>query len=331
MPTGVMMVFLGVFVLVVIAGLLLGGGEDEEVKGRISQLASLEDFDAQKEAAAELGAEAALASKKKESMLGNVGKIITPHSIACKLEDMLERADVPLRANEFAAFVFLCFMGAMAVGMLVFKDTVIAVALAAVGFAAPFIWVKMMFYRRLKLFNHQILDTLVLLSNAVKAGYSMLQAMEMVAKETPPPMQKEFARVIREISLGVSIEDALTNMKERVPSDELDLMVTVVLIQRQIGGNLSEILDKIAHTIRERMRIHGEIRTLTAQGRISGMVVGGLPVGLGFILYFINPDYISLLWTYKSGWFCSYYLIILGIVMEIVGGLIILHITNIEV
>ncbi len=327
----VFLIFAGVFVVVLVVGFFFGGDDDEDVKGRISQFAS---FDAQVEEAQLIAEELGKTKGKKEKksdFLQRIGRIITPTGLAQKFEEMLEKADVPLRANEFAATVFLGFMVPLALGILLTRQNMLGLCFGAVGTLLPFIWVKIMSAQRLNRFNGQILDTLILLSNAVKAGYSMLQAMEMVARESPPPMGKEFSRVIREISLGVTIEEALNNLKDRVPSESLDLMVTVVLIQRQIGGNLSEILDKIAHTIRERTRILGEIQTLTAQGRISGLVIGGLPFGLGAILYLINPDYISLLWTYKKGWFASWYLIAFGIGMEAVGILIIMKITDIEV
>lgn len=327
----VFLIFAGVFVVVLVVGFFFGGDDDEDVKGRISQFAS---FDAQVEEAQEIAEELGKTKGKKEKksdFLQRIGRIITPTGLAQKFEEMLEKADVPLRANEFAAVVFLGFMIPLALGILLTRQNMVGLCLGLVGMVLPFVWVKLMSAQRLKRFNDQILDTLILLSNAVKAGYSMLQAMEMVARESPPPMGKEFGRVIREISLGVTIEESLNNLKDRVPSEELDLMVTVVLIQRQIGGNLSEILDKIAHTIRERSRIIGEIKTLTAQGRISGLVIGGMPFGLGIILYLINPGYISLLWSYEKGWFASWYLIAFGVGMEVLGMLIIMKITDIEV
>ena len=321
----------GVFLVVLIFALAFGGDDDEEVKGRISQFASFDENTDEEFAIAEELGKAKGKKDKKSDFLQQIGKIITPAAMAHKLETSLEKADLPFRANEYAAIVFLCAVAFFCVGALLVKDLLIGIVLGIVGMVLPFIYVNMAASNRLGRFNAQILDTLILLSNAVKAGYSMLQAMEMVAKESPAPMGKEFGRVIREISLGVTIEESLTNLKNRVPSDELDLMVTVVLIQRQIGGNLSEILDKIAHTIRERTRIRGEIQTLTAQGRISGLVIGALPFGLGGILYLINPSYMSLLWTYEQGAFKAYYIILFGIGMEVLGLAIIMKIMDIEV
>ena len=325
------LIVVGVFAVILIFAFVFSGDDDEEVKGRISQFASFDNNEGDEAAIAEELGKTKGKKEGRSDFLHQVGNLITPAALARKFEESLERADIPFRANEFAAIVFLSGVFFFCIGGVLLKELLIGIILGCVGLAIPFIWLKLAASKRLKLFNGQILDTLILLSNAVKAGYSMLQAMEMVAKESPAPMGREFGRVIREISLGVTIEEALTNLKNRVPSDELDLMVTVVLIQRQIGGNLSEILDKIAHTIRERTRIVGEIQTLTAQGRISGIVIGGLPFGLGGILYLINPDYMSLLWTYQQGWFKSYYLILFGIGMELTGLAIIMKITDIEV
>lgn len=285
---------------------------------------------------ADVGAASGEDAAKKRKAAGSAflqkfGQAITPKGLAARFEVLLEKADVPLRANEFAGIVFLAGILPSGGLWLVTQNGVLAFWCLIGGFSLPFLWLRFTYARRLRRFNDQMLDTLTLLANAVKAGYSMVQAMEMVAKESPPPMGTEFTRVIREVSLGVTIEEALGNLKERVPSSELDLMVTVIMIQRQIGGNLSEILESIAHTIRERNKLQGMISALTAQGRMSGLVIGGLPFALAVILYIINPEYMSLLWTFSSGAFHAYYLIIMCVMMELVGFIIIGKITNVEV
>ena len=317
---------------IIAAVFLLGGGdESKEVRDRINQFASPEALtDEASLAGDELG-------RKKDSagnLITNLGKIfqnLTPEGAVKWLAERLEKADVPLRPNEFAAIIFLSAAAGALFALVAYKSKVAAVIFAAIGSCGPFVWLKVMAWRRLNLFNGQMLDTLLLLSNAVKAGYSLLQAMEMIARETPPPMGKEFQRVVRETGLGITVEDALMNMRNRVPSDDLDLMVTVVLIQRQIGGNLSEILDKIAHTIRERARIMGQISTLTAQGRMSGAVIGGMPIALGFLISLINPGYMNTLFTYDDGLIKGWYLIIVGIILELVGFFFIWQIIDIEV
>jgi len=312
---------------------LLGGGDDsKDVKDRLNAFAG--EMADDEEALLRGGEEEGRKKEGVPNVLANMGKIfanLTPAGAASWLQERLEKADVLLRPNEFAALAFLSVTLGCLFGLVWYKSKVAAGLFAVIGGCVPFIWLRLAGWGRLQLFNGQMLDTLLLLSNAVKAGYSLLQAMEMIARETPPPMGKEFQRVVRETGLGVTVEDALVNMKNRVPSDDLDLMVTVVLIQRQIGGNLSEILDKIAHTIRERSRIMGEISTLTAQGKISGAVIGGMPIGLGFIISLINPGYINTLFTYNEGLIKGWYLIAVGVALELIGFFFIWKIIDIEV
>lgn len=320
-----LLIFAGVFAAVFAFASLIGGEDDEEVKNRMSMFASMGTE------AETVEVQEPKAKKKSNPVFQKIGQIITPKALAGRFEKLLEKADLPLRANEFAGMVFLAGMVPGGFMWLVTRKAVLAGGALVIGFGFPFIYLQMLYKKRLRMFNDQMLDTLTLLANAVKAGYSMVQAMEMVAKESPPPMGTEFSRLVREVSLGVTIEEAMNNLKARVPSDELDLMVTVIMIQRQIGGNLSEILESIANTIRERNKLNGMISALTAQGRMSGLVIGGLPFVLLGVLYSINPKYISLLWTYSRGAFHSYYLLILCIVMEVTGFIIISKITTVEV
>jgi tight adherence protein B len=322
------LIVLGV-IAVVLVFTMGGGDDDKEVQDRINQFAGAEGDEA-----TILKDDAGKGKKGGGTFLTSLGGVVanlTPAGLVNYLQERLERADILLRANEFAALIFLAACFGCLFGLVGYRNRGACVVFTIVGGLIPFVWLKLAAWRRLNLFNGQMLDTLLLLSNAIKAGYSLLQAMEMIARESPPPMGKEFQRVVRETSLGVTVEDALVNMKNRVPSDDLDLMVTVVLIQRQIGGNLSEILDKIAHVIRERARIMGQISTLTAQGRISGAVIGGMPIGLGFIISLINPGYINTLFTYDDNGIKGWYLIAVGCVFEAVGFFFIWKIIDIEV
>jgi energy-coupling factor transporter ATP-binding protein EcfA2 len=173
----------------------------------------------------------------------------------------------------------------------------------------------------------ELADSLGIMTNSLRAGYSFLQAMEMVAAEAPYPLGGEYKRTLREIQLGTPTETALNNMSHRVGSDDLELVVTAIITQRKVGGNLAEILDSIAGTIRERVRIQGEIKTLTAQGRISGLIIGLLPVALVAVLFVINPGYIGMLFTEPIG------LVLVGgaVIGEIVGVLIVKKIVDIKV
>ena len=266
-----------------------------------------------------------------KKIVANVGTIITPRGMAMRIAAELAKADVPLKANEYVAIQFLAVTLSLSFGMIIFKNIAVAVGLAVLGYFTPVVWVKIKKMQRVREFNEQILDTLIMLANGLKAGYSFLQAMEMVSREAPPPMGKELKRVLKENSLGVNLEDTLLALNDRVESEDWDLVTTVVLIQRQVGGNLAEILDKIGFVIRQRMRIKGDIQTKTAQAKISGLMVGALPIGIGFMIYLINPGFIMKLFTFKSGGFRGWFVVVAGILWEILGMYIIMKIVDIEV
>ena len=162
-----------------------------------------------------------------------------------------------------------------------------------IGFILPRKWLGRRKGSRHNAFNKQLPDTIMLIANALRAGSSFLQAIELVVRESRPPISVEFSRVIREVNLGLPFETALENMVRRVRSDDLELMATAISIQHTVGGNLAEILDSIAFTIRERIRIKGEIRTLTAQQRLSGYVVGFLPISLAGFLFVAAPGFME--------------------------------------
>src|SRR6202023_3373883 len=167
----------------------------------------------------------------------------------------------------------------------------------AVGWFIPKFWLSRRRAGRLKAFNNQLADTIALVSNSLRSGMSLVQAMEMISREAEPPISDEFQRVVREIGLGVGPQEALLHLVRRVDSDDLDLLVTAILVQFEIGGNLSRILDSIASTIRERVKLQGEIRTMSAQGRMAGWVLSGLPVAIGGLLMLIAPGYMGMLFT----------------------------------
>lgn len=218
---------------------------------------------------------------------------VAPRPRSAQVSEMLARADVKLRPAEWylirAGTVLLLAL----IGLALYRNLIFAAILGAVGLFIPPLVLRFRARRRLGRFNDQLGDTLILLSNALKAGYSFPQAMASIARSAPPPTAEEFARATREVQLGVTTDAALSHMVSRIRSDDLDLVVTAVQIQRVVGGNLAEIFDNIAFTIRERIRIKGEIRTLTAQARASSFIITGLPIGLALILEAINPTYIS--------------------------------------
>lgn len=240
----------------------------------------------------------------------------------------LGRADIKLTPSEFVSVNLLCIAGGALLGYLIGRgDLLLALLGALVGFYLPRMYLNLMMNRRLQAFNNQLGDTLILLANSLRSGYSLLQSMETVSRELPPPMSIEFSRVVREIGLGLSIEEALQHMLERVRSEDLDLVVTAINIQHEVGGNLSEILDTISHTIRERVRIKGQIKAMTASQRLSGNVVALLPVALGIFMYTINPGYLAEMWTQA----CGIMMLISGITSVTIGYFAIRRITAIEV
>ena len=261
-------------------------------------------------------------------LLRSFGRYLESPRWDLSLEMRMLRAGLPLRSGEF---IVLCFASATLLAMLFLLlgggQLVAGVTGAVAGFFFPFILVNMKIARRMKAFNGQLGDALILIANSLRTGYSFMQASDMVAQEMRPPISSEFSRAVKEMNLGVTIEDALANLGKRINSEDLDLVLTAVLIQRQVGGNLSEVLDNIARTIRERVRIRGEIRTLTAQGRISGIIVSLLPVVLGLVIYLLNPEYVKLLFVHPVG------KIMLGVagLGQVIGIIVIRRIVDIEV
>ncbi|HEY7599817.1 MAG TPA: type II secretion system F family protein [Candidatus Limnocylindrales bacterium] len=231
--------------------------------------------------------------------LTSFNRIVENRDWGANIARDLARADLALKPSEFLAIRAAALLGLpvamMALSPLVpfFASPLAWLAGLVVGFWLPRFWIGRRKSKRLKAFNANLADTITLIANALRSGSSFLQAIEMVVRETQPPVSTEFARVIREVNLGLTLEVALANMTRRVRSDDLDLMTTAISIHHTVGGNLAEILDSIAFTIRERVRIKGEIRTLTAQQRMSGYVVGFLPIALVAMISFIAPTFLE--------------------------------------
>ncbi|MCI0456335.1 MAG: type II secretion system F family protein [Gemmataceae bacterium] len=194
-------------------------------------------------------------------------------------------------------------------------------------FMTPWAWLLNKRRMRLKAFGCQLPDALELVARALRAGHSLAAGLHVVGEEMPSPIADEFNRVYEEQNLGIPIEDALKSMCDRVPNLDLRFFVTSVLIQRQTGGDLSEILDKIGYVIRERFRILGQVQALTAEGRLSGVILIALPFGLFLMMLYIKPDYIEQLWTHPLGVKMS----IFALIAQLVGAVVIKKIVNIKV
>lgn len=217
------------------------------------------------------------------------------------LEIQLIRASFPLSPTEFTRFRLIATVIVFIVFVFLAKNLILGIAFSVMVYMLPMIYIKFAIEKKKQVFENQIPIALSLIRNSVDAGFSFMQAIEVVATEMEAPISEEFSRVLHEASVGKDIEIALTNMNERILSDELKLVVVAVLIQRQVGGNLGEILEIILETIKDRIQIKGEIKTLTSQGRMSAMIICGLPVVLGIIMYFINPTYMEPLVTTTMG------------------------------
>lgn len=266
--------------------------------------------------------------KDKSRISPGLDRVLMLGSNSKQIQRDLARADMKFTPGEWILFN-LCtlFVGFLAILIVSHNNLALALVGALVGFYAPRLYVRFRQSRRLQAFNNQLGDTLLLLANSLRAGYSLLQSMESAAKELTPPMSTEFSRVVREIGLGLTLEEALAHLVERIDSEDLDMAVTAINIQHEVGGNLAEILDSISHTIRERIRIKGQIQALTAQQQLSGTVIALLPVFVGLVLMGMNPGYISGLWAEP----CGIAMLIYAVVSIGVGYLIIRKIMAIEV
>ncbi len=200
-------------------------------------------------------------------------------------------------------------------------------ALGLVMAILPLMWLLMRRKRRMKAFGAQLPDALDMLSRALRAGQSLPAGFSMVAGEMSPPIGKEFGRVFEEQNLGISMEESLDGLNQRIPNLDLKFFSTAVILQRQTGGDLAEILDKIGHLIRERFQIWGQIQALTGEGRLSGVVLLGLPIALFFVVYYLNTEYVMLLFTDPLG----KKMLAGAVVMQVMGALVIRKIINIKV
>ncbi|MCE5197654.1 MAG: type II secretion system F family protein [Armatimonadota bacterium] len=255
----------------------------------------------------------------KDSRFPTIARFIAGHDVADKLLLMLTRAGLKLRPSEFIGLVSALAL-ILALMMSVVAKTVFAEVLGIfIGCVGPFVYVKGLEAQRVTAFSRQIPDALSLISSAVRSGFSFQRAMQMVSEELPNPLAEEFRRVIDELNVGVSVEAALTRLANRISSYDLQLVVTAIIIQQQIGGNLAEIIDNIAETIRERVRVEGEMAALTAEGKISGVVLVLLPIVLAALISIVNPGYLAPLIADPVGRI----IISAAVILQIFGALII--------
>ncbi|MGC8877976.1 MAG: type II secretion system F family protein [Anaerolineae bacterium] len=257
-----------------------------------------------------------------------INEVVAEKGFARNIATNLARANLKLTVGEYMVLQAVSVLGTgLLFYLIMHQNMFLTLGGLVAGYFLPGFYVKMRQRKRLKDFNNQLGDAINLLANGLRSGYSLLQAMDAVANEMPPPISEEFQRVVREIGLGLSTERAMNNMLRRIPSDDLDLMITAINVQHEVGGNLAEILETISHTIRERVRIKGEIRVLTSQQMISGYVISFLPIGLGLILFALNPTYMGRMFQDT----CGIAMMAVAGVMMAAGFFAIQKIVNIEV
>lgn len=261
-----------------------------------------------------------------------LNKVMERRGVGGKTATDLAQADLKMTPAEWLALRLIAIIGLAALGFVIYRGSVLFIAIAGViGFFIPGVYLGMRKGQRRTKFNNQLGDVINLWVNALRSGYSVLQALDAMARELPSPASIEFSRVVQEVRLGIPMEVALANLLRRVPSEDLDLVVTAVNVQREVGGNLAEILEVIGHTIRERVRIKGEIEVLTAQQMYGGYVIAFIPVVLLLILYAINPKYVGRMVEPNPQQPCGWAMLAVGGFMILIGFLAIRRIVKIEV
>jgi tight adherence protein B len=264
-----------------------------------------------------------------------VNKRVEKSSLGDSIAKNLGRADMKIKPIEFISFIVILSTVLGAALFLFIGNSPIykmgSLGLGVVvGIVGPIIYLRTQQGKRLQKFNDQLSDMLNLVVNGLRAGYSTMQAMEAVSRELPPPISDEFRRVVQEMQLGLPMDKALDNLIKRIPSEDLDFVITAINVQREVGGPLAEILDTIAFTIRERQRIKGEIRVMVAQVVMSGRILSGVPFAVFILLWFINQQYMGQFFEPKN-LVCGLSAIITGVVMIGIGYAIMMKIADIQV
>ncbi|MFW5962119.1 MAG: type II secretion system F family protein [bacterium] len=232
-----------------------------------------------------------------------------------RIELQIEQSGVKLKIQEYYSMLSVSVFVLFGFGLISFRNPIFACVLAIFGVFIPHFYLKMTYQKRLKKFNGQLVDVLRTMSSSMRGGLSLEQAIENLAENSPNPSNEEFQKVVRDLELGQSMERALSAMRERLGDKDIDLIVTVIFIQRQLGGNLAMILEKIAGTIQDRIKLKQEIKAMTSQGKMSAFLMGGMPIVLFFGINILNPEYLSVLFESQFG------LVLLGMVfvLDLIG------------
>ena len=305
-------------ILLIVGIVLSSSGERRLVDDRLNKyIEEGENIDATKES--------------KGALTDWVNKRVERSSFGDRIARDLARADLKFKPGEYIALYVIAIVGGAMISYLAGSRLPVSALIGAViGAFLPGLYVRNQQARRLIRFNDQLPDMLNLVVNGLRAGYSTMQAMEAVSKELPAPISDEFKRVVQEMQLGIPMEKALDNLLRRIPSPDLDFVVTAINVQREVGGNLAEIMDVISFTIRERIRIKGEIRALTAQAVYSGRALAIMPVGLLCILWFLNRSYVMEFFN-KQNALCGGIALGIAAILIVSGYYVMVRIGNVEV
>lgn len=292
--------------------LLLSDTSKERIRNRVQDLAENEGMD---------DIHAQMIKQKKKERQKKQSSFISK-----RFADSLEMSGIKFSAQEFLTLWMVTTFAPLVIGLLFSLHVVAVTGLTIVGFAIPPVMVYNAKLKKEQLFNKQLSEAMTIMGNCMRAGYSFQQAMESVAKEMQPPISAEFGRVVKEINYGVSMEKALTSMVNRVNNKDLELLVAAVLTSAQVGANLSDLLDTIADTVTERIRMREEIQVMTAQGRLSGIIIGLLPVFIVVFMMVTNPSYFTDFVMTPIGRI----LLVAAVFMEIIGFIVINKIVDLK-
>lgn len=260
------------------------------------------------------------------NMVQPIGRALVHMPQAGKMDQRMQQADLPFRGADFIVLMGLVGIIVMLLSALLFRSLGMGIICGLIAIVICLIWLQMYIQRRRAAFANQLGDALVMMANALRAGFSFNQSMALIGREMSSPISDEFTKTVMEMQLGGATEVAMENMGRRVQSKDFDLVVTAVLIQRQVGGNLSQILDTVASTIMERVRMKREVTALTAQGRLSGYVLVCLPVFFVIAIYMISPEFILPLFTQTLG----NIMLGVGVFLDLVGLMVIRKLVDIE-
>jgi tight adherence protein B len=281
---------------------------------------------------------AAGAEVREASPIARVLHLVFGRGYIQRLEAELAHADLPMKPAEYILARLVLAGFGLVIGLYALGYLHSGLVLAVVGYFLPAVFVRIHQNKRRAKFVRQLADALMLLTNSLRSGYSFLKGLELVAKEMDDPMSKELQRTLREINLGATVDDALLNLGKRVNSPDLDIVISAFLVQKEVGGNLTEIMQKVAETIRQRLRIQGDIKVLTAQGRFSGLIVGLLPFFVFLLILLTSPEYFKVLFGPPTYPLVGGHEVPLGVVLlaaaltlQMIGGWVIYKIISIKV